>query len=159
MLGLYGQAHDPIPALSLPVAGRQPVRDPRRQHGFLSTHAGCHRGGQAVHPARDVSFHLTDEKKKHFHKKIYEFICTFDKNKIWIPADLSSNIETVAKEIESRSSRFFVASKQEEQIHRLPAERIEKINDELEKFYDYIHKEIDSIFDDLVEKITEKIST
>ena len=34
--------------------------------------------------ARDIAFNLTDEKKKTFFKKIYEFISTFDKNKIWI---------------------------------------------------------------------------
>ena len=64
----------------------------------------------------------------------------------------------MAIEIEKRSTRFFIASKQEEQIPRLPPEKIEKISDELEKFYDYIHKEIDLIFEDLVERITKKIS-
>ncbi len=79
-------------------------------------------------------------------------------NKIWIPATLSQNIEIVAKEIEKRTTKFIIANKQEEQIHRLPPEKIDKINDEITSFYDYIHSEIDLIFEELVSKITKNVS-
>ncbi len=105
-----------------------------------------------------LGINLDAEEWKKFHTQIHKFRNTFDTNKIWIPSDLSKHIENVALEIEKRSTRFFIASKKEEQIPRLPPGKIEKISDELEKFYDYIHKEIDLIFEDLVERITKKIS-
>jgi hypothetical protein len=108
--------------------------------------------------SKKLGISLTPENRCDFFNKVCEFQSIFDINKIWIPSDIFQHIEIVAKKIEARTTKFLIANKQQEQIHRMPQERIEQTTNEIENFYDYINKEIDFIFEELVEKISKKVS-
>jgi hypothetical protein len=109
--------------------------------------------------AKVLTFNQGDEEKKKFMHTLSEFKCTFDTRKIWIDSDLSSHIENVAIEIDSRANRFFVANTRAERVERLSEERMNKIFDEQDQFYDYIHQEISIVFDGLVKKISSTVGT
>jgi len=109
--------------------------------------------------AKELGFNQSDEKKQKFVRSVTEFRNIFDTRKIWIPHDLSVHIEGVAIEIDNRSHKFIIANTLEERIEKLSEERVNQIFDEQDKFYDYIHKEIAVVFDELVEKISKTVST
>ena len=109
--------------------------------------------------AKELGFNQSDKEKQMFVKSVTEFRNIFDTRKIWIPHDLSAHIEGVAMEIDNRSHKFIIANTRAERIEKMSEERVNQILDEQEKFYDYIHKEISAVFDELVEKISQTVST
>ncbi len=108
--------------------------------------------------AKDLGLNQSERNKTKFIDSISEFRNIFDKRKIWISFALAVYIENVAIEIDNRSHKFIIANVREERIAGMSQEREQQVYDEQDKFYDYIHKEIGVIFDELVKKITESVS-
>jgi len=108
--------------------------------------------------AKDLGFIQGEEEKKKFVKAVSNFKNVFDIQKIWISKSLSSQIEDVAVEIDNRTHRFIIANIRSERVQGLSDERMNKIFNEQDSFYDYIHQEISVIFDELVVKISEAVS-
>lgn len=108
--------------------------------------------------AKDLGFIQGEEEKKKFVRAVSNFRNVFDVQKIWISKSLSSHIESVAVEIDNRTHSFIIANTRAERIEGLSEERMNKIFDEQDRFYDYIHQEIGVVFDELVVKISEAVS-
>lgn len=108
--------------------------------------------------AKELAFNQGEEEKKKFVRAVSVFRSTFDTRRIWISSDLSSHIEKVAIEIDNRAHRFIVANTRAEHIQGLSEDRMNRIFDEQEQFYDYIHQEIAVVFDELVKKVSGAIS-
>lgn len=108
--------------------------------------------------AKEFAFNQGEEEKKKFIRSVSSFRSTFDTRKIWISPELSSHIERVAIEIDNRVHRFIIANTRADRIQGLSEEKMNKIFEEQDKFYDYIHQEINVIFDELVSKVSIAIS-
>lgn len=108
--------------------------------------------------AKELAFIHGEEEKNKFVRVLSVFRSTFDAKKIWISSDLSSQIEKVAIEVDNRANRFIVANTRAERIQGLSEDRMNKIFDEQEQFYDYINQEISVVFDELVKKVSDAIS-
>lgn len=104
--------------------------------------------------AKNLSFTQTDTVVQEFVGAVSMFRRTLDEKKIWIPKELSEHIEAVAIEIDNRTNPFILASKNEKYIEKMSPEKIEKLIKDQEGFYDYIQKEINVVFNGLVEKVS-----
>ena len=109
--------------------------------------------------AKDLGFTRTEEENKKFFTVISEFRYVFDTKKIWIPKLLSDHIEGVAIELDNRSHKFIISTTREKHIERLSEQQVNKIFDDQEAFYNYIHQEVGVVFDELVKKISETVGT
>ncbi|MCW9025215.1 MAG: hypothetical protein OQK73_11145 [Gammaproteobacteria bacterium] len=103
--------------------------------------------------AKDLGFNQGEKEKSNFIKAITEFRNIFDIRKIWIPSELAEHIETVAIEIDNRSHKFIIANTRADYIANISEDRVQKIFDEQDEFFDYIHGEIANVFDELVKNI------
>ena len=108
--------------------------------------------------AKELAFNQGEEQKTKFVRSVSSFRSTFDTRKIWISPELSSHIEGVVKEIDDRACRFINANTRADRTQGLSEERMNKIFEEQDQFYDYIHLEIKVIFDELVSKISNSIN-
>lgn len=108
--------------------------------------------------AKEFAFNQGEEEKKKFIRSVSSFRSKFDTRKIWISPQLSSHVERVAIEIDNRVHRFIIANTRADRIQGLSEEQMNKIFDEQEQFYDYIHQEINVIFDELVSNVSNAIS-
>jgi len=107
--------------------------------------------------SREIGFHANDEEKQKFFSIVRNFRNTFDTKRIWLPPSLATHIEDVAVNIDNRSHKFIIASTRIDNVSNLSDDRMNALIDEQERFFDFIHKEIKVIFDDLVEKISNTV--
>lgn len=107
--------------------------------------------------SREIGFNPSSEEKQKFFSIVRDFRNTFDTKKIWLPSSLASHIEDVSIDIDSRSHKFIIASARIENVSNISDDRMNALLDEQDRFYDFIHKEIKVIFDELAEKISSAI--
>jgi uncharacterized protein YoxC len=108
--------------------------------------------------AKNLGFSKTDEDARAFIRAIEHFRRIFDYQKIWISNDLECHIENVAIEMERKCQSFVAANTREKYIPSLSEVRINQLIDDQEAFYDYLHKEVNTIFNELAEKISASVA-
>lgn len=108
--------------------------------------------------AKNLGFSKTGEDARAFIRAIEHFRRIFDYQKIWISNDLECHIENVAIEMERKCQSFAAANTREKYIPSLSEVRINQLIDDQEAFYDYLHKEVNTIFNELAEKISASVA-
>lgn len=108
--------------------------------------------------AKNLGFSQSDKDARAFVRAIEHFRKIFDYQKIWIAKNLESHIEKVAIEMERECQSFVAANTRQNYISSLSESRINQLIDDQEAFYDYLHKEVDRIFDELAEKISYSVT-
>jgi|SRR5690554_478506 len=108
--------------------------------------------------AKNLGFSKTDEDARAFIRTIEHFRRIFDYQKIWISNELECHIENVAIDMERKCQSFAAANTREKYIPNLSESRIDQLIEDQEAFYDYLHKEVNAIFDELAEKISASVA-
>ncbi len=107
--------------------------------------------------ARNLGFNPTDDAKKEFQIAIHEFQKEYDIKRIWLPIELSKHLREVAFDIDKKSFKFIRANTIQN-MRNLSDEKIQKLLDDQEAFYDYLGDEIHTVFETLVNKISNEIN-
>jgi hypothetical protein len=71
---------------------------------------------------------------------------------------LSEHIESVAIEIDKRAHKFILANIREKHLEKLSEKKLNQLIIDQENFYDYIHKEVVTVFNELVDQIGNIVS-
>lgn len=90
-------------------------------------------------------------------KSAQQFLDTYHKRRIWVPEELATNIEGVAREIDTQCNRFLFTLRQQERIATLSDKQVAALSERQERFYDFINKEINGLFESVVQQISSTI--
>ena len=109
--------------------------------------------------AADVALQVdTDvELRSSLLKSAQQFLDTYHKRRIWVPEELATNIEGVAREIDTQCNRFLFTLRQQERVATLSDRQVAALSERQEQFYDFINKEINSLFESVVQQISSTI--
>lgn len=109
--------------------------------------------------AADVALQVdTDvELRNSLLKSAQQFLDTYHKRRIWVPEELATHIEGVAREIDTQCNRFLFTLRQQERIATLSDRQVAALSERQERFYDFINKEINGLFESVVEQISSTI--
>jgi|GEM_PF-5098252 len=106
--------------------------------------------------AENLDTMQAEENKEFYYKAVQEFRSTFDKKKIWMGKELYTYIENIAVDIDKRSRQFISAVRNERNYAgRVSTEQLERFQNTQESFYDFLYKEMNEIFEKIVDKINE----
>lgn len=106
--------------------------------------------------ARNTSFLLNDSACDEFTRAVSLFRDLFEDHRIWLPHSLAEKIENLAQEIDRRCNKYIMASKRLEAPKFRSREKIDKLCNVQEQFYDYINQEVGSIFSNLAVEIADQ---
>lgn len=90
-----------------------------------------------------------------FFNTTIDFFETFDVKKIWLPKEISKEIASIANELSSTTSQFFVATRTANRAIRLTDGQLDKIIEKQDRFYDFIDNKLNPLVGCLTDKIIE----
>jgi hypothetical protein len=88
---------------------------------------------------------------------LVELMTVYESKKIWIPMDLSRHIDALILDIDKRTISFISACRKMNSNAPISEDRLDKIINTQNEFYDYVFNEINTAFDGLIEKLSQHI--
>lgn len=92
-----------------------------------------------------------------FRNRINAFRSEFDTQRIWIPKDLADYLDGVAAKMSNLATWFIIAEGQMARIEQLSQAQIDEATDQQESFYDFIQEELPSVFQKVVDRISQEV--
>lgn len=113
--------------------------------------------------AKTLGFDYKEKNRKAYSDSVEQFRHQHELNRLWIPDKIYDIFERVAIEIDNNASPYIIIKGAEENSDpekywlSMPDEKFEVISNKIEKFHDYLSKEVDIKLRSVVQNILEDI--